>query len=356
MSEPTDTRDHGQDRLALEAARIRLPVLGDLRRPRLLVRLRPLRRSARRTTSRRAGSRRWCGSGTTSSRSTPRSSSTRRSGRRPATSAASATRSSTAARASSASAPTISTTGAEDVRQAAEQAARRDARLRPDRGAAVQPDVPDARRRDGGVGRRRLPAPGDGAGDLHQLQERRVRSRGASRPFGIAQVGKSFRNEITPGNFIFRTLEFEQMEMEFFVPPAEADEWYRYWVDERLELAQALRRPRQPSARAAARRRRALALLERDERHRVPLPDRLVGARGDREPRRLRPDAAHERVRDEARVVRGEHRRALRAVRDRAGARRQPLDADVHGRRLRRGGRRRARAHGAAPAPAARRP
>ncbi len=53
-------------------------------------------------------------------------------------------------------------------------------------------------------------------------------------PFGIAQVGKSFRNEITPGNFIFRTLEFEQMEMEFFVPPAEAEEWYRYWVEERV--------------------------------------------------------------------------------------------------------------------------
>jgi glycyl-tRNA synthetase len=53
-------------------------------------------------------------------------------------------------------------------------------------------------------------------------------------PFGIAQVGKSFRNEITPGNFIFRTLEFEQMEMEYFVPPAEADDWYRYWVDERV--------------------------------------------------------------------------------------------------------------------------
>jgi glycyl-tRNA synthetase len=53
-------------------------------------------------------------------------------------------------------------------------------------------------------------------------------------PFGIAQVGKAFRNEITPGNFIFRTLEFEQMEMEFFVPPADADEWFRYWVDERL--------------------------------------------------------------------------------------------------------------------------
>jgi glycyl-tRNA synthetase len=53
-------------------------------------------------------------------------------------------------------------------------------------------------------------------------------------PFGIAQVGKSFRNEITPGNFIFRTLEFEQMEMEFFVPPDEADHWYRHWLDERM--------------------------------------------------------------------------------------------------------------------------
>jgi len=49
-------------------------------------------------------------------------------------------------------------------------------------------------------------------------------------PFGIAQIGKSFRNEITPGNFIFRTREFEQMEMEFFVPPAEADKWYQEWI------------------------------------------------------------------------------------------------------------------------------
>ena len=53
-------------------------------------------------------------------------------------------------------------------------------------------------------------------------------------PFGIAQIGKSFRNEITPGNFVFRTREFEQMEMEFFVPPAEADRWYRYWRRTRL--------------------------------------------------------------------------------------------------------------------------
>jgi glycyl-tRNA synthetase len=54
-------------------------------------------------------------------------------------------------------------------------------------------------------------------------------------PFGIAQVGKSFRNEITPGNFIFRTREFEQMEMEFFVPPAESSQWYDYWCKERLD-------------------------------------------------------------------------------------------------------------------------
>jgi glycyl-tRNA synthetase len=53
-------------------------------------------------------------------------------------------------------------------------------------------------------------------------------------PFGIAQVGKSFRNEITPGNFIFRTLEFEQMEMEFFVPPAEAERWHEHWMEARM--------------------------------------------------------------------------------------------------------------------------
>jgi glycyl-tRNA synthetase len=54
-------------------------------------------------------------------------------------------------------------------------------------------------------------------------------------PFGIAQVGKSFRNEITPGNFIFRTREFEQMECEFFVPPAESATWYEYWCRARFD-------------------------------------------------------------------------------------------------------------------------
>ena len=54
-------------------------------------------------------------------------------------------------------------------------------------------------------------------------------------PFGIAQIGKSFRNEITPGNFIFRTREFEQMEMEYFVEPGTDEEWHEYWIAERTK-------------------------------------------------------------------------------------------------------------------------
>src|SRR5215216_252368 len=54
-------------------------------------------------------------------------------------------------------------------------------------------------------------------------------------PFGIAQIGKSFRNEITPGNFIFRTLEFEQMEMEYFVPPEQAEDWHEHWMQARMD-------------------------------------------------------------------------------------------------------------------------
>jgi glycyl-tRNA synthetase len=53
-------------------------------------------------------------------------------------------------------------------------------------------------------------------------------------PFGIAQIGKSFRNEITTGNFIFRTREFEQMEMEYFVPPDQAEEWFGHWLEQRM--------------------------------------------------------------------------------------------------------------------------
>ena len=64
-------------------------------------------------------------------------------------------------------------------------------------------------------------------------------------PFGIGQIGKSFRNEITPGNFIFRTREFEQMEMEFFVKPGTDEEWHQYWIDTRTGV---VRRPRPVAA------------------------------------------------------------------------------------------------------------
>jgi len=59
-------------------------------------------------------------------------------------------------------------------------------------------------------------------------------------PFGIAQVGKAFRNEITPGNFIFRTREFEQMEMQFFIKPGENERWFSYWKDERMNWYRSL--------------------------------------------------------------------------------------------------------------------
>ena len=91
-------------------------------------------------------------------------------------------------------------------------------------------------------------------------------------PFGIAQIGKSFRNEITPGNFIFRTREFEQMEMEFFVEPGTDEEWHEYWIDERshwyVDLGIA---PEQPAP-VRAPEGEAVALLEAHRRHRVPVP------------------------------------------------------------------------------------
>jgi glycyl-tRNA synthetase len=59
-------------------------------------------------------------------------------------------------------------------------------------------------------------------------------------PFGIAQIGKAFRNEITPGNFIFRTREFEQMEMQFFVEPGTDEKWFDYWMEQRMSWHEGL--------------------------------------------------------------------------------------------------------------------
>ena len=112
-------------------------------------------------------------------------------------------------------------------------------------------------------------------------------------PFGIAQIGKSFRNEITPGNFLFRTREFEQMEMEFFVKPGEDEQWFEYWTQARLDW---YRKLRHPAARTCACAQhadgRAGALRQGLRRRRVRVPVRLVGARGHRQPHRLRSQAA----------------------------------------------------------------
>ena len=132
-------------------------------------------------------------------------------------------------------------------------------------------------------------------------------------PFGIAQIGKSFRNEITPGNFIFRTREFEQMEMEFFVPPPEAQQWFEHWLDERRDWYLRL------GIRADHLRLRAhdadelshYSSATSDVEYLFPIGWQEL--EGDRQPRRLRPDAARQALRAEARVRRHGQRRALRA-------------------------------------------
>ncbi len=111
-------------------------------------------------------------------------------------------------------------------------------------------------------------------------------------PFGIGQVGKSFRNEITPGNFIFRTREFEQMEMEFFVEPGTDEEWHQYWIDERTRWYVDLGVSGGESPALRAPEGEAVALLEAHRRHRVPLRlrrQRVGRARRHRQPDRLRP-------------------------------------------------------------------
>ena len=87
---------------------------------------------------------------------------------------------------------------------------------------------PDRRRREHRVSPAR-----DGAGDVRGLRDDPAVSR-KKVPFGIAQIGRSFRNEITPGNFIYRLREFEQMEMEFFVEPGTDEKWHEFWIGERM--------------------------------------------------------------------------------------------------------------------------
>ena len=173
-------------------------------------------------------------------------------------------------------------------------------------------------------------------------------------PFGIAQIGKSFRNEITPGNFIFRTREFEQMEMEFFCPPDEAERWHEHWMDERMRWYTELGiRPDNLILRAhGADELSHYSSATSDIEYRFPMGfSELEGIanRGDFDLTRARRALGRE-----ARVLRPADQGALRPVRDRAGGRRRPRDARVHGRRLRRRGGRGSPAHRPAPAPEAR--
>ena len=210
--------------------------------------------------------------------------------------------------------------------------------LRPDRAAPVQPDVPDARRRGRGDRRRRLSASGDGAGDLHQLQTACAQIARRKPPFGIAQVGKSFRNEITPERFIFRTLEFEQMEMEFFVPPGRGGRVVPLLGRRAAQRCAERRRPQatcvsptRPTSSRTTRARRATSNTStrwagRSSRGsptaaRSTYASTHYGRRRGRSSRWVAPAAAD----------------AVRAARDPAGPRRQPLDACIYDRRLRRG-------------------
>ena len=234
-------------------------------------------------TSRTPGGARWCSSATTWSASTPRSCRRPPSGRRRATSRTSPTRWSTAASAASGSASTSSTI--------------------PTCAPTARPKHSFTEARHFNLMFKTYAGPVEGAGAEVYLRPetaqgmfvnfKNVLETSRKRPpFGIAQVGKSFRNEITPGNFVFRTREFEQMEMEYFVPPAESAQVVRVLVRRAPELVRRPRHPRRQAAAAGARRGRAVALLVGHERRRVPVPLGLGRARGHRQPRRLRPHAS----------------------------------------------------------------
>ena len=199
---------------------------------------------------------------------------------------------------------------AERLRQAAVEAPGRDRRLRPHGAARVQPDVRDVRRARPRGRVARVPAARDGAGHLRQLQERHVVDAGEA-----AVRHRPDRQEL-PQRDHARELPLPHARVR-----ADGDGVLRAagrgggvapLLDRRAPaLAPRPRAARVAPARAPARRGGAVALLERDERHRVPVPDRLARARGGGEPRRLRPAPAHRGVRDDARVDRP--RGALRA-------------------------------------------
>ena len=155
--------------------------------------------------------------------------------------------------------------------QQAEQASGRDRAVRPHRAAPVQPHVPNAHRPGRGDGPGRVPAPGDRAGDLHQLQERRAdRAAQAAVRHRADRQGVPQRDHARQLHLPRRSSS-SRWRWSTSSRPRRRDEWFRYWVEQRVawHLRYGIRR--EPPARAPARRRGALPLLVGDERHRVPL-------------------------------------------------------------------------------------
>ena len=118
-------------------------------------------------------------------------------------------------------------------------------------------------------------------------------------PFGIAQIGKSFRNEITPRNFTFRSREFEQMEIEFFCHPSQSQQWYQYWRDRRMKWYTDLGLAGERLRLREHERGGIEPLLDGHRRYRIRVSvsagRRVRGTGGDRAPRRFRPPQPHGR-------------------------------------------------------------
>ena len=230
----TDRHD-GQDRLALPPARVRVPVVGDLRRARLVVRLRPLRRPAQ--GERQGAVARGDGAGARRHRRARLRDHPPPAGLGGVRSRRRVHRPARRLPHVQAALPRRPPRGREhqELRAASGRAS---GRARPPTATSPRRASSTSCSRRGSARWRRPARRCTSAPRRRRASSSTSRtspsSRGASRRSGSPRSARRSATRSRPGNFIFRTLEFEQMEMEYFVPPAEADEWYRYWIDERL--------------------------------------------------------------------------------------------------------------------------
>ena len=184
-------------------------------------------------------------------------------------------------------------------------------RRRADRAARVQPDVPDDDRPGAGGGLDRLPAPGDGAGHLPGLQDDATSSRARSRRSGSRRSASRSATRSRPATSSSARSSSSRWRWSSSSRPTRRGSGTSTGARSAWTGTRGSASARAPAP-APAHRRRALALLEPDERRRVPVPDRLVGARGRRQPRRLRPHPARRSTR--ARSSSGRTRRPARAT------------------------------------------